>query len=192
MAKVLFILGGARSGKSRFAQQVAEQIAGADVTFIATAAAGDEEMLQRIAAHQRQRPRAWRTCEQPRDLSVALRENRSCRCIVIDCLTLLVSNVMLAAGTEAGDPGVQKAVENEIDALLQSCRGVAGTVIIVSSEVGGGVVPETRLGREFRDLLGRANQAVAAAATKVYYMIAGLAVEVKALATSAVDAARID
>lgn len=190
MARIQFIIGGVRSGKSRFAQQLAERIGGDNVTFIATALAGDEEMKQRIAAHQRQRPVAWKTCEAPLKLTEALRQNATAACTIIDCLTLFVSNVMLAVPEGADDAMVQTAVEREIEAVLEACRDVAGVVIIVSSEVGSGVVPASHLGRLFRDLLGRANQVVAAESQATYLMVAGLAVEVRALARSVEDAAR--
>jgi adenosylcobinamide kinase/adenosylcobinamide-phosphate guanylyltransferase len=182
MAQLIFILGGARSGKSRFAQQLAQRLGGEDVLFVATAAASDSEMEARIARHRADRPRGWQTLEAPTDLAARLADRAAApRVILIDCLTLLISNVLLAVGEYDADRAERK-VEAEIGALLDLCSNREGTVLLVSNEVGEGVVPAYPLGRLFRDVQGKVNQMVAARSDCTYLMVAGLAVEMKALA----------
>lgn len=182
MAKTILILGGARSGKSRFAQQLATEIAGDDVLFIATAEAGDDEMRRRIAAHQRSRPAAWSLTEKPLDVASAMCDvNRPSKAIVLDCVTLLISNVILADESGTADE-IEQRVEREIENLLAACESVSGTVIIISGEVGMGLVPDNPLGRLFRDFHGRANQRIASYCDAVYQMVAGIPLDVKALA----------
>jgi len=190
MARIALILGGARSGKSRFAEQLAERIGGASVLFVATAKASDHEMASRIEAHRNSRPRAWDTLEKPMGLAGALAATPDrYRAIVIDCLTLLASNVILSCGDPVDDKMAEKRMRQETDALLAAYRQRAGTIIIVSNEVGEGLVPDSPLGRIFRDVLGWTNQTVAAEADAVYLMVAGLPVEVKSLAKSLGEAA---
>ena len=185
MGRLILVLGGARSGKSAYAQELAQQLGQHRVLFVATAEAGDEEMARRIAAHRQSRPAAWRTLEAPRDVGEAMQ-----RCLgnatvaLVDCMTLLVSNVLFALGESPDPPQAERAVQEEVRALLQVCRASAATSIIVSNEVGLGLVPGTPLGRLYRDLLGQTNQALALHAQEVYFMVAGLAVELKALAVS--------
>jgi adenosylcobinamide kinase / adenosylcobinamide-phosphate guanylyltransferase len=190
MARIVLILGGARSGKSRFAQQLAERIGGADVLFVATAEAGDREMAHRIEAHRISRPRAWGTLEQTTGVAVALAgASERYEVVLLDCVTLLVSNVLLDCGDPLDIQTAEKRMRAETDDLLGACRERTGTVIIVSSEVGQGLVPDNPLGRVYRDVLGWTNQTVAAQADAVYLMVAGLPVEVKALATTCEQAA---
>lgn len=190
MARIVLILGGARSGKSRFAQQLAERIGGASVLFVATAKASDSEMARRIEAHRNSRPRTWDTLEQPMGLADALTAAPDrYEAVVIDCLTLLVSNVILSCEDRGDDQKTEKRMRQEAHALLAACREHQGAVIIVTNEVGEGLVPDNRLGRVFRDLLGWTNQAVAAEADAVYLMVAGLPIEVKSLARSLEQAA---
>lgn len=183
MARSILILGGARSGKSRFAQQLARQVAGDDVLFIATAEAGDDEMRERIAMHQRSRPESWSLLEAPTAVGEALNNaNRAFGAVIVDCLTLLISNVMLAADDSVPAREVERQVDREVECLLAACVRAAGVVIIVSGEVGMGLVPDNPLGRFFRDLHGRANQRIAVECDAVYQMIAGIPLDVKALA----------
>jgi adenosyl cobinamide kinase/adenosyl cobinamide phosphate guanylyltransferase len=186
MARLVLILGGARSGKSRFAQELARRLGGDEVLFVATSEARDAEMQRRIERHQQSRPASWRLLEVPREVGRALdqTEDRS-PVVLIDCLTLLVSNVLLACGESAAE----EAVREETHALLAAVRRRCGTVILVSGETGQGVVPSTSVGRTFRDLLGWTNQDVAAQAEGVYLLVAGVAVEVKSLAASVEQAA---
>ena len=187
MGRMLLVLGGARSGKSAYAQQLAQELGRSRVLFVATAQAWDEEMAQRIAQHQQERPVAWRTLEAPHHVGQAIALHRGDAAVVlVDCLTLLVSNTILRLGESPDPTAAEVAVQEEVAALLHTCQTHTATSILVSNEVGLGLVPDNALGRLYRDLLGRANQTLAARAEAVYFMVAGLAVEVKALATAAV------
>lgn len=161
------ILGGARSGKSAYAERQAEA-SGLAVTYVATAEARDEEMAARIARHRAERPDAWRTVEEPLALAEALRREANERCcLVVDCLTLWLSNVMLAGR------------EDEIGTLLETLPHLKGRVILVSNEVGFGIVPDNALARRFRDEQGRLNQRIAALAERVTLVVAGLPLAIK-------------
>lgn len=161
------VFGGARSGKSRFAEMlVAERLAriGGEAVYVATAAAGDAEMVERIARHRADRDPAWRTVEESLDLVSALkREASDGHVVLVDCLTLWLSNLMFA----------DRDVEAEIATLARSLPHLAGPVVLVSNETGLGIVPDNALSRAFRDLQGRLNQAVAAAADRVVFVAAG-------------------
>lgn len=187
MGRLLLVLGGARSGKSAYAQRLAQELGGSRVLFVATAQAWDEEMAQRITQHQQERPAAWRTLEAPHHVGQAIAlDLNDATVVLVDCLTLLVSNIMLRL-SDAPDPAAAAAaVQTELTVLLQTCQDHGATHIVVSNEVGLGLVPDNPLGRLYRDLLGRANQTLAAQAEAVYFMVAGLAVDVKALAKAAV------
>src|SRR5262245_16569555 len=183
MSRVILVTGGARSGKSDFAQQLAGK-SREQVVFIATAEALDEDMARRIEAHRQARPAAWLTIECPRRLGDALRSVGSARTIVVDCLTMLVSNVLLSLGDVGDEPSAEaaaQAVNEEVRLLIDAGRKVAGTVIVVTNEVGSGIVPDNPLARLFRDLLGRANAALAREADLVYLMVSGLPVEIKSV-----------
>lgn len=175
------ILGGARSGKSREAERRAATSALA-VTVIATAEALDEEMAARIRRHQDDRPAGWRTVEAPVALADALRaEAAPERCIIVDCLTLWLTNLLadahtLPAGATAEDLPLFR---RERDALLAALPTLPGRIIFVANEVGLGLVPETPLGRLFRDEAGRLNQAVAALCPRVVFVAAGLPLVLK-------------
>jgi adenosylcobinamide kinase/adenosylcobinamide-phosphate guanylyltransferase len=176
MATLTLILGGARSGKSTLAERLAAQYA--RVTYLATAQALDDEMAARIVKHRADRPAHWRTVECPLDPAAALREHAAdTDCFLLDCLTLLVSNLLLAdeAGAEAG-------IRRATDALLTAYRETGADLILVSNEVGLGLVPAYPLGRAYRDVLGKANQRLAAVADRVYLLVAGLPLDVKQLA----------
>ena len=175
--ELIFILGGARSGKSALAEQLAGQRE--RVLFVATAEALDADMERRVAAHRSQRPSEWRTLEEPLALAsaipTALEGYEVC---LLDCLTLWVSNLLLKM---EDNPNVEREILMEVERLLEVYERSSATWIVVSNEVGLGVVPPTSLGRLYRDILGRANQAVAARADKVYLTVAGLAMDVKSL-----------
>ncbi len=162
------ILGGVRSGKSRYAQQQAEHSAKA-VSYIATAQALDEEMAARIARHRRQRPATWRLIEEPLALAETLQaEAETGRCLLVDCLTLWLSNLLLA---DEAQPG---RLQKEIEALLQTLPSLPGEVILVSNEVGWGIVPLGELNRRFCDQAGLLHQDLARICDRVTLMIAGL------------------
>jgi adenosylcobinamide kinase / adenosylcobinamide-phosphate guanylyltransferase len=165
--KLTFVIGGARSGKSRYAEGV---IAGLlpPWTYVATAEAGDHEMAARIRAHRKRRGPNWRTIEAPRDLDAALASGGGGP-LLIDCLTLWLSNIMLA----------DLDVETEIAKLETALDAAPAPVVLVANEVGLGIVPEYPLGRSFRDQQGILNQRVAARADRVILMVAGLPLAVK-------------
>jgi adenosylcobinamide kinase/adenosylcobinamide-phosphate guanylyltransferase len=176
----ILILGGVRSGKSAFALELARRM-GQRVTFIATARAEDEEMRRRIEEHRKARPPHWRTIEAALGAAHALRQHSDqAEVILLDCLTLLVSNLLLEAGEGACVGEVEARVMAEVAQLLAAFKDGTTSLIVVSNEVGMGVVPPHPLGRAYRDLLGKANQMVSQAADKVYWMLAGLPVEIKA------------
>ena len=172
MAPSLFIVGGARSGKSRFA---IEWFSPDDrVVFVATAEARDEDMAKRIARHRAERPSRWSTLEEPIELVSRLRDlDEGCDGVIVDCLTLWVSNLLLRG--ERDDAILERA-----DALAGLIRNRRSSITVVSNEVGEGVHPETAAGLRFRDALGRVNQQVAAACETVVLMVAGIPLTVKA------------
>jgi len=183
------VLGGVRSGKSRFAQELAQRVGGGDVLFVATAEARDGEMAERVAHHRKSRPSGWRTLEQPREIAAALNQQPKLPTVVlVDCLTLLVSNILCASPSHDIDRLIH-GIETEIDALIQAVDDNTTHLIVVSGEVGQGIVPEHAMGRVFRDLLGWANQRLAKQATTTYWMIAGLAIDATHLQTSTEQAA---
>jgi adenosylcobinamide kinase / adenosylcobinamide-phosphate guanylyltransferase len=162
-----FVLGGARSGKSRYAESLIT--AGTPPwTYIATAEAGDEEMATRIKAHRQRRDSCWRTIEAPRDLAAALAQCGTTP-VLVDCLTLWLSNLMLA----------RTDIEGEIGRLERALLAMKAPVVLVANEVGLGIVPEHPLGRQFRDWQGLLNQRMAAQANRVILMVAGLPLAVK-------------
>jgi adenosylcobinamide kinase/adenosylcobinamide-phosphate guanylyltransferase len=193
-AQIVLILGGARSGKSAFAERLALQ-SGKSVAYIATATVGDEEMRERIKRHRLARPADWHTIEEPLDLVHALRQ-ASIRAdvIMLDCITLWLSNWLFMQvdkqgweedlplhGSEMG--GYIDSAVAEIEAVLRAVAELdqRKVLVVVSNEVGMGIVPAYALGRLYRDALGRVNQRLASAATRVYLMVAGLGVDIKRL-----------
>jgi adenosylcobinamide kinase / adenosylcobinamide-phosphate guanylyltransferase len=166
MIELIFVTGGARSGKSLFALEKARELGGDDVTFVATAERSDDEMTDRIARHQLERPNSWKTIEAPREVSIA---DLKSRVVLLDCLSLFVSNLLL-------DGLEQEMILERVCQILESRNQ---TMIVVSNEVGMGLVPEYPLGRQFRDVLGRANQFVARASTQAYFLVAGIPLRLK-------------
>lgn len=180
------ILGGARSGKSDLAERLAAA-SGRPVLFVATMEPGDDETRARIAAHRAQRPATWRTVEEPLDVLGALRTHAAAGdFIIVDCATLWVSNLLLAQVSDIDDiaPKAARAMIDDADVrareLVEWCMSLDGHVVVVSNEVGAGIVPTYPLGRVFRDALGAVNRTVAERADRVYYLVAGLALELKA------------
>ena len=175
--ELIMILRGARSGKSNFAERLASQYE--KVLFVATAEALDEDMERRITQHRLRRPPSWSTLEEPIDLASVLQatDDRHEICLV-DCLTVWVSNMLLKM-EDCAD--VEDAILDALECFLDVYERSPASWIVVSNEVGLGVVPPTSLGRIYRDALGRVNQAVAAKADKVYLMVAGLALELKSI-----------
>ncbi|MCP5363772.1 MAG: bifunctional adenosylcobinamide kinase/adenosylcobinamide-phosphate guanylyltransferase [Hyphomicrobiales bacterium] len=168
MPPVTLVLGGARSGKSTYAEQLA--MTAETATYIATAEPGDAEMVERIRLHQQRRGPRWTTVEEPLNLLSALsKQDDPSRPIVVDCLTLWLSNLMLSG----------RDVEAETANLAALLGDLAGPVILVANEVGLGIVPETPLGRRYRDHAGCLNRTIAEIADRVVFMIAGLPLIVK-------------
>lgn len=177
--RLTFILGGARSGKSAHAQRLAAE-RGERVLYVATAQAGDDEMAARIAAHRAERPAHWHTLEAPSNVGHAIRHTPYAPdVILLDCLTLLANNVIAPLPDSATEAEVTAALNVEVDGLLAAQREGEGEWIVISNEVGLGIVPAYPLGRVYRDALGRANQRLAAAADEVLFMVAGLPLRVK-------------
>lgn len=165
------IVGGVRSGKSRHAESLAASHGGT-VTMIATASAGDAEMAARIAAHRARRPSHWHVREEPIALGRALGEvARPASVVIVDCLTLWLTNIMMQS-----DAGL---LERESDALLAAVRSAPGAVILVSNEVGSGIVPVNELARRFTDVTGALHQQLAQVCDRVVWMLAGLPLMVK-------------
>ncbi len=182
--EIILILGGARSGKSRFAQQLATEL-GERVLFVATAGPLDEEMRQRIGHHRKARPSQWRTLEVSNGIAQAIREHRGdAEVVILDCLSLLIANLMSPTHDPAELERVDyDTVEQEMNAELERVIALAEDLpirlIIVSNEVGMGLVPVYPVGRTYRDLLGRANQFIAQRADRVYLVVTGIALKLK-------------
>ena len=167
---IVYVSGGARSGKSRFAETYAAR-SGDDVTYLATAQAFDDEMRDRIARHRGDRPAIWHTAEEPLDVAQAAR-NIQTPTLLLDCLSLWVSNLLLA-----GEP--EDRMLAATDDLLAALRERGGLSVLVSNEVGLGIVPDNALARAYRDALGRVNQRVAAASDEAYLLVSGLPLQLK-------------
>jgi adenosylcobinamide kinase/adenosylcobinamide-phosphate guanylyltransferase len=169
---ITLVLGGARSGKSRYAQTLA--LRRKKVTYIATARPRDPEMRRKIARHRRQRPTHWKTAEASRNLAeVIQREGKKADVLIIDCLTTFLANV---ANTRNGNAARLPTLAEEV---CEAIRATKASVIAISNEVGSGVVPGYRSGRVYRDLLGQLNQQMAAVADRVVLMVAGIVLPIK-------------
>jgi adenosylcobinamide kinase / adenosylcobinamide-phosphate guanylyltransferase len=177
-AGLTLVTGGVRSGKSLFAERLVAGLGGG-VLYVATGAPGDDEMAARIAAHRARRPAHWLTVEAPLEPALAIRAAPAeTRVVLLDSLDMLVSNVLLAEG-EGGDAARRMA--RLVDELIAVPRQVGHQLVVVTSECGLGLLPMAPLGRRYLDLLGDANQRLAAAADRVYLVVAGLAVDLRTL-----------
>jgi adenosylcobinamide kinase / adenosylcobinamide-phosphate guanylyltransferase len=174
VGELVLVLGGVRSGKSRFAESLAA--AGPPVTYLATAMAGDTEMANRIAQHRQRRPASWQTIEEPWDGTSAIARHVG-GTLLLECVGLWLTNLLVGMPGHAAmdDPGVRALV----DALGQATRTASGRVIVVSNETGCGIMPINALARRFGDLLGEANQQLAALADEVYWCVAGIPLRIK-------------
>ena len=171
MGKIILILGGARSGKSTYALALAKKHK--DVAFIATCEGLDKEMRERIKRHKEARPRHWQTFEEPKEIAGLLAKlGNGFDCILIDCLTLLVSNLLLTKHKEA-------EIIKRTEVMLAQLKKKKAKVILVSNEVGLGLVPANKLGRDFRDIAGKVNQLAAAKADEVFFIVSGIPMRVK-------------
>lgn len=175
-AKTVLILGGARSGKSAFAQEIASSM-GTKVLFCATAEPLDHEMQTRIAKHKESRPEKWDTMEVSKNVAVELNK-MACKynAIIIDCITLLVANCL---GNDDKSIRGEQCIDDEISRLIECINKKVSNYILVSNEVGSGLVPDYKLGRIYRDMLGKTNQRLAKCADEVYLMVAGLPLKIK-------------
>lgn len=195
MGRIVLVTGGARSGKSAFAERFAAA-RGSRVLYVATAEALDEEMEDRIALHRARRPTGWSTREAPLDLIGVLGDVRDVDVVLVDCLSVFVSNRLLGLGDEGAESWREDVrrldgeLVEEMGRLAELARDATWDLVAVTNEVGLGIVPPTALGRAFRDLLGRVNAAIAERADAVYLAVAGLAVELKQTAVSPEEAAR--
>jgi adenosylcobinamide kinase/adenosylcobinamide-phosphate guanylyltransferase len=169
---VTLVLGGVRSGKSRYAQQLAEQ--SRRVVFVATAKVTDDEMRAKIDRHREDRPKDWVTVEEPLELVKVIAEHElDCEVIVVDCLTIFAANLLEAADEDSA------TLESRVGEVCAALETIQCNVVLVSNEVGSGVVPAHPLGRRYRDLLGEINQRVARVADDVVLMVAGLPLALK-------------
>jgi len=172
MKKIVFITGGARSGKSKFAMERAKK--SKSVLCVATyRRTGDKEMEERIKNHKMARPKNWRVMEEPVELSKIIKKAaRNFKVVLIDCITLWVSNLILKRKT-------MEDISKKTQELINTLKKTDSIFIIVSNEVGLGVVPDTKMGRRFRDIAGKVNQIIAGNANEVYFMVAGIPMRVK-------------
>ncbi len=168
MGKIIFVTGGTRSGKSAFAQKSAESFAG-KLLYIATAEPRDGEMAERIKKHQLARGQRWETAEEPLNLLLPLKGASNYGCALLDCLTLWTSNLMEAYGED--DEGIMAEAQKLADALKEC----GGNVVVVTGEVGLGIVPADPVSRRFRDLAGLINQKIASVSDEAYFVVAGKA-----------------
>lgn len=186
------IIGGARAGKTSFAERLAERHAGT-IAYVATAEPRDDEMRARIAAHRASRPPHWQTVEAPLDVTTALEAIDRPDAVLLDCLTLWTSNLLLDvldpdSITPESARSAEVAATGAVDSLLRWKGETDIPLYIVSNEVGLGITPPYALGRIYQDVLGRLNQRVAAAAAEVYLVVAGLALPLRSLGATAIDA----
>ena len=176
--RLIYVSGGCRSGKSRFAQDFAELLPGRRV-YLATCPVIDSEMEQRIQAHQQARlDKGWATIEEPVDPATALALARDCEVVLIDCLTLWINNLLFAADQQQRELSEAEIEELSLG-LVRECRRGARTIILVSNELGMGLVPADPLSRRYRDLIGRCNQVVARHADEAYFLVSGLPLQLK-------------
>jgi adenosylcobinamide kinase/adenosylcobinamide-phosphate guanylyltransferase len=188
MGRIFFITGGARSGKSRFAEHVTAEL-GTDITYIATAHALDAEMEERVRRHRQQRPACWQTFEAPLSPAAVIaaqgEQEPQPAAFLLDCLTVLTSNRILAHTVDWEHPSIAQLqtieadILSEIAALIAATQAGAADLVAVGNEVGYGIVPPSPLARFFRDCAGRVNQQMAAAASEVYLVVAGIPMQIK-------------
>ena len=183
MKKIILLLGGARSGKSHYAQQYALQN-GEKILFVATATAGDEDIRLRIAKHKKDRPSNWRTLEATTEIGTQIEAHAGdAELIIIDCITMLVNNIFSRYDDKQFDTieetALEKAVVAEIEQLQKCFKKLDASFLIISNEVGLGLVPDNRMGRLYRDILGRANQMLAQTADEVFLLVAGIPLRIK-------------
>lgn len=185
MGKLILVTGGARSGKSAFAEETIKKM-GENILYIATAIAFDDEMKSRIRKHREQRPQNWETVEAYKDMDIKLQGRLHGKdAALLDCITVMVSNLMLERAMDweniaAGEiDEVERNVKTELDKLIRIIKASDVPFVVVTNELGMGVVPPSVLGRAIRDIAGRANQMLAAMAEEVYFCVSGIPVRIK-------------
>ena len=185
MSKIILVTGGARSGKSTFAEEKAKEF-GEKVLYVATSKPIDDEMIQRIAKHRAQRPAQWETFEEYKNLDIALVDiiqNKSA--VLLDCITIMITNLMLDEGydwdnlTRDKVEEIEDSVGHQIERLISLSKMSEVPFILVTNEVGMGVVPPSAMGRDFRDIAGRMNQILAKVADEVYFCVSGIPMKIK-------------
>ncbi|QTF09233.1 bifunctional adenosylcobinamide kinase/adenosylcobinamide-phosphate guanylyltransferase [Brenneria izadpanahii] len=181
---MILITGGARSGKSALAERLAARH-GDNVLYIATSVVTDDEMARRVKRHRESRPAHWRTWEGYRELGTAIADETAAdETVILECITTMIANLLF---DQAGDipveqmdfPAIEAVIERQIDELIAACSRRASPAYLVTNELGMGIVPENRLARHFRDIAGRVNQRLAAAAESVYLVVSGIEVKIK-------------
>lgn len=182
MSQLTLIVGGCRSGKSEYAKELA--LGYQRVAYLATAAAGDDEMQERINRHRKERPKHWLTIEEPLELASALQDvANKVEVVIIDCLTLYLSNIISALGFDLEDtasyPEYEAQISNRLDEVIQAAKEIVPKVFMVTNELGQGMVPYEPISRFFRDMAGLMNQRVASAADEVYRLEVGIPVRLK-------------
>ena len=182
MGRLIIITGGARSGKSTFAEKLASKTD--SVLYIATSVPFDDEMKDRVRRHRERRPSSWDTYEGYKGLKDIIAGTGK-KMVLLDCVTIMIANLLMDANLDWDNvpidviDEVEKGIEKEIMGIIEGARKSSADVVLVTNEIGMGLVPEYRLGRIFRDIAGRMNQLVAAAADEVYMVIAGIPVKIK-------------
>ncbi len=184
MGNITLVLGGTKTGKTTFAQdsalQVQASVKNSEVLYIATARVLDEEMADRVKKHIASRPTSWKTWEKSRELHTGLaHQSTGCNAVILDCLTMLMTNIILDQGEDAERNTVQKIVEKEIEQLISACKEIDAEIFIISNQVECGLVSPTYLGRLFQDLSGLLHQYIARNADQVYLMTAGIPQKIK-------------
>ena len=181
MGKIILVTGGARSGKSSFAEKLALKIGGGRAAYIATAQIFDDEMKFRVEVHKSRRGENWKTFEAPFAAEEKILEAaKNFKAILFDCVTLYISNFLCAADID-NESELYKNLRGLIQKLIDAAKNSDAVIIFVTNEVGGGIVPENKLARRFRDLAGLANQMLAAQSDKVFLTVAGIAIDIKKL-----------
>jgi len=184
LGKIVLVVGGARSGKSSFAEEYVAK-AGEQIGYIATAQIYDDEMAFRVKLHKERRPANWHTFEAPFQAEKALREaGKSCQAILFDCLTVYLSNILCSLESIDDSEHNYALVRGAIGELMKAARAIEATTVFVANEVGCGIVPDNHLSREYRDLAGLVNQMVAAEADEAYGVFCGLPIDLKKLSVT--------
>lgn len=187
MGKIILVTGGARSGKSSFAERYVKEN-GTNIAYIATSQIYDEEMAFRVKLHKQRRPSSWDTFEAPFNAHEVIAENGDkYDFFLFDCMTIYISNLLCSYDNIDDFDAIYENICTQVERLIEAVRRSNSTVVFVTNEVGSGIVPDNRLSREYRDLAGLSNQMMARAADKVYLVVSGIPVDIKKLEASLQD-----